>query len=125
MRVTPCKARLFINDELIKLGIFMRLAKFIFVMTTFFWPSLVLACLTNLDCEMGSKCIKEQGGVYGICAGGSQPGNANDQVPVYAPMDMNDTYGNTCSSNLDCGLGSMCLKERLLTDGVCINSSDK
>lgn len=83
-------------------------------------PSLVLACWSNLDCELGSKCIKGQGQMYGICAGGSRPGNSNDQEPVQAPMDMNKTYGNTCSSDFDCGLGSMCLKERGHMDGVCV-----
>jgi hypothetical protein len=84
------------------------------------YPSLVLACWSNLDCELGSKCIKGQGQMYGICAGGSRPGNSNDQEPVHAPMDMNKTYGNTCSSDFDCGLGSMCLKERGHMDGVCV-----
>lgn len=97
----------------------MKLAKFFIVIATFY-PSFVLACWSNLDCELGSKCIKGQGQMYGICAGGSQPGNSNDQAPVYAPMDMNNTYGNTCSSSFDCGLGSMCLKEQGHMDGVCV-----
>lgn len=97
----------------------MKLAKFVVVMAIIF-PGLVLACWSNLDCELGSKCIKARGDIHGICAGGSQPGNSNDQEPVTAPMDMNNTYGNTCSSDFDCGLGSMCLKERGHMDGVCV-----
>ena len=94
----------------------MKAAKLIVAITAF-CPSLVLACWSNLDCELGSKCIKGQGEMYSICAGGSQPGNSNDQEPV---IDMNNTYGNTCSSNFDCGLGYMCLKETGHMDGVCI-----
>jgi hypothetical protein len=97
----------------------MKLAK-VFVLIATISPCLVLACWSNLDCELGSKCLKVRGDMYGICAGGSQPGNSNDREPVTAPMDRNNTYGNTCSSDFDCGLGSTCFKERGHMDGVCV-----
>lgn len=68
------------------------------------------ACQFNTDCQPGSKCDKGSGSIYGVCVGGISPGNSNDRVPVYSPMDLNNTYGNTCSFNTDCGPGSECVK---------------
>ena len=69
------------------------------------------ACTFNTDCEVGSKCLKKSGQIYGVCVGGLSPGNRNDSQPVRAPLDLNGTYGNTCSFNTDCGPGSVCVKE--------------
>jgi hypothetical protein len=69
-----------------------------------------LACSFDTDCYPGSKCVKAAGSIYGVCAGGLLPGNANDRVPVEAPLDPNRTYGNTCSFDVDCGPGSVCVK---------------
>ena len=77
-----------------------------------------MACMFDLDCAVGSKCLKSRGNMYGVCAGGMSPGNSNDQKPVYDPMDLNGTTGDTCSFDLDCGIGSKCLKSGLY--GVCV-----
>jgi len=69
-----------------------------------------LACSFDTDCQPGSKCVKKSGSIYGACVGGLYPGNANDDKPVYAPMDLNKTYGDTCSFDTDCGSGSVCVK---------------
>ncbi len=79
-----------------------------------------MACSSDTDCEVGSKCLKASGSMYGICAGGLSPGNANDREPVHSPFDLNRTYGDTCSFDLDCGLGSRCIKSRGSIDGVCM-----
>jgi hypothetical protein len=78
------------------------------------------ACGFDTDCSPGSKCVKARGEIYGICAGGLFPGNKNDQQPVSAPLDLNRTYGNTCSFDVDCGPGSKCAKSSGAIDGVCI-----
>src|SRR5215469_13544283 len=46
-----------------------------------------LACSFDTDCEVGSRCLKSPGSIYGICAGGLFPGNSNDRQPVYSPLD--------------------------------------
>jgi hypothetical protein len=69
-----------------------------------------LACMFDTDCEVGSRCLKSSGSIYGICAGGLAPGNRHDRTPVYAPLDINRSYGNTRSFDLDCGIGGRCLK---------------
>jgi hypothetical protein len=79
----------------------------------------VLACQFNTDCEPGSRCLKGRG-LYGVCAGGLFPGNAHDRVPVYDPLDPNQTVGNTCSFNTDCGPGSFCFKKPGAIEGVCL-----
>jgi hypothetical protein len=76
------------------------------------------ACQFNTDCSPGSACLKASGSLYGICAGGLSPGNSNDSQPVYAPLDLNGTYGDTCSFNTDCGPGSVCVKSGLY--GTCM-----
>lgn len=81
-----------------------------------------IACSFDTDCSPGSKCMKSQGAIYGVCAGGISPGNKNDRQPVYAPLDTNNTYGNTCSFDTDCGPGSKCAKQSGAIDGVCIKA---
>lgn len=83
-------------------------------------PGLAMACQFNTDCEVGSKCIKSSGSIYGVCMGGMSPGNKNDDKPIYAPLDTNKTYGDTCQFNTDCGPGSKCIKESGHIYGVCI-----
>lgn len=78
------------------------------------------ACQFDIDCGIGSTCVKKAHSLYGICAGGSNPGNSNDRKPVYAPLDPNRTYGNTCSSSADCGTGSRCVKQAHRLKGVCV-----
>ena len=49
-----------------------------------------------------------------------QPGNDYDQQPVEDPLDVNNTVGNTCSFDTDCGPGSQCAKISGQIYGVCI-----
>ena len=85
----------------------------------FFVNSSAVACAFDTDCDPGSKCIKSSGSIYGVCAGGISPGNSNDQEPVYDPLDPNETVGNTCSFDTDCGPGSKCLKSSGSIYGTC------
>lgn len=97
------------------------------------------ACSFDLDCDIGSKCVKRSGSLSGVCVGGMNPGNANDDAPVYDPLDMNQgprgngstgdarrsqdadgTYGDTCSFDLDCGIGRKCVKESGRLYGACM-----
>jgi len=83
-------------------------------------PSLSLACSFDTDCDPGSRCVKARGTIYGVCMGGLSPGNRNDREPVYSPLDLNRSYGNTCSFDVDCGPGSRCVKSSSSIEGVCI-----
>lgn len=90
------------------------------VVTGLLLGTYAFACSFDTDCEVGSKCVKKSGSIYGVCAGGMYPGNSNDREPVYAPLDLNNTYGDTCSFNTDCGPGSQCVKESGRIYGVCM-----
>ena len=79
------------------------------------------ACQFDTDCYPGSKCIKSSGNIYGVCAGGLNPGNSNDQQPVNSPTDPNGTTGNTCSFDTDCGPGSICYKSNGSIYGTCLH----
>lgn len=94
---------------------FIRTLIFLFVLGV----TPTLACSFDTDCAPGSKCVKSSGNIYGICAGGLFPGNSNDSQPVKAPLDLNKTYGNTCSFDTDCGPGSRCSRGSGIY-GVCV-----
>lgn len=70
----------------------------------------VLACSFNTDCSVGSKCVKQSGGIYGVCVGGLNPGNSSDDRPARFFPDINGTYGKTCQFDTQCGPGGNCIK---------------
>ncbi len=96
----------------------MNTLKYLFLVVLVF-PIAVMACAFDSDCSPGSRCQKATGAIYGVCEGGILPGNSNDrQPPVNSPLDINGTYGNTCSFSTDCGQGSVCQKQGGVK-GVC------
>lgn len=82
-------------------------------------PTLSFACGSDFDCSLGSQCIKNGDNFNGVCSGGMNPGNSYDQKPVYNPMELSGHYGNTCSSDFDCGIGHPCVKSGYSFQGVC------
>lgn len=96
--------------------------KYIAMAVLFLAASSALACSFDTDCQVGSRCVKGSGQLYGICAGGMSPGNSNDRQPVRAPLDLNQTYGNTCTFDLDCGIGARCAKGGSAISGVCVKA---
>ena len=98
----------------------MKNLKFIILSISIFLSTGAFACSFDTDCEVGSKCVRSSGAIYGICAGGLFPGNGNDDVPVEDPLDLDGTYGDTCSFDIDCGVSNKCYKESGSIEGVCV-----
>jgi len=92
--------------------------KVLLVLFSMFLISPALACGSAFDCSLGSKCIKQAGNFNGICAGGMKPSNSYDRKPYRDPMDMTGRKGNTCSFDIECGMGGECIKSGL--EGVCM-----
>jgi len=97
---------------------------FLFVLTPIFSQD-AYGCQFNLDCGIGSKCVKPLGSLNGVCMGGLFPGNRYDDKPVYDPLDLNRprTFANTCSFNTDCGIGMQCAKSPGAIQGTCVKRS--
>jgi len=76
--------------------------------------SYAVSCSFDTDCDVGSKCVKN-GGLYGYCMGGMNPGNSYDSEPA---TDLMGGGGYTCSFNTDCDPGYSCAKSGL--QGVCV-----
>jgi hypothetical protein len=88
-------------------------------------PAPSAACSFDTDCKPGSCCLKKPVQIYGVCVGGLFPGNKNDRKPVYDPLDVKRSVGNTCSFDTDCGPGSSCVKEAGQLYGTCLRGSTK
>lgn len=92
--------------------------KLIFAIGLLFGGEL-LACQFNTDCNPGSQCLKSGYGMYGVCVGGTNPGNSNDQKPVYNSFNRDDRVGNTCNFDTQCGYGRRCVKSGYNLQGTC------
>ncbi len=80
-----------------------------------------LACSFDTDCNVGSKCHKASGSLYGVCVDGLYPGNKHDDRPAEFFPDINKTHGDTCSFDTDCGPSSKCLKGSGNIYGTCFS----
>jgi hypothetical protein len=79
--------------------------------------SSALACDFDTDCDPGSKCIRAEDQLEGVCIGGISPGNKNDDQKGY--NDPRESYGNTCQFDTDCDPGYVCVKGSGI-DGTCM-----
>jgi hypothetical protein len=93
----------------------------LFVTAALLGTSSAWGCVVGSDCAIGSRCLKKDGAAYGLCVGGLHPGNENDRRPVEKSFDMDKTFGNTCSYDMDCGLSNRCARRPGKMSGVCVS----
>lgn len=79
-----------------------------------------MGCSFDLDCGIGSHCVKKSGALEGVCIGGSSPGNDYDDDPYQARWNEDESTGQTCGDDFDCGLGAECVKSSGNFEGVCM-----
>ncbi len=83
------------------------------------------ACAVDGHCAPGARCVIDPGQLFGVCVGGSKPGNDNDLGPRRTPR-LSEGYtkrGVTCSGDHQCG-GTLhdpgrCVKSPGQLTGVC------
>ena len=93
----------------------------IFTLSLLFFSANSYACSFDTDYAVGSKCKKSSGQIYGYCANGMNPGNSNDRQPTREVLDISGKRGDTCSFDVDCGVGNKCYKNpRSSLNGVCV-----
>ena len=89
----------------------MRFLILVFVLSlTLGVASEAAACQFDTHCQVGSKCMKPRGSLYGWCVGGLNPGNQNDRKPARDALDITGKKGNTCQFDVNCGPGGKCIK---------------
>lgn len=76
------------------------------------FPFRVMACQSDTDCKVGSKCMKARGNYTGFCVEPLTPVDQNDRKPDRDPLDMTAKKADACSFDLDCEVGEKCVKER-------------
>jgi len=81
------------------------------------------ACLFDTDCvAVGSKCVREENSINGICKGGLGSGESyNEERPDFFP-NLDATNTDTCSFDTDCEVDQRCMKEIGTIYGVCMKS---
>ncbi len=73
-----------------------------------------------MDCEIGNQCVIVTNNDYGVCIGGRSPGNSNDERPIKIKGDLDETFGDVCENNMDCGPRSFCeMRFAVGREGVC------
>lgn len=86
------------------------------------------SCQFDSDCAYGSTCLMKQGRTYGVCVGGHNPGNENDQNAIPQSDNYNNNndpdYGVTCQFNSDCGDNGVCVIQQGETQGACMNNNN-
>jgi len=84
-------------------------------------------CLFDTDCfAVGSKCIKEEASIEGLCKGGLGSGNSdyNEERPEFFP-NLDASSSDTCSFDTDCEVDQRCIKKVGTIYGVCMKSDER
>lgn len=74
------------------------------------------SCSFDVDCAVGSHCVRDLGELEGVCVGGLFPGNRHDLDPPRDPLW--EGYGRACVTTLDCEPGHRCVGEGIY--GTCL-----
>lgn len=104
---------LFIGDNMLRV---IRYFTVLFLLSS---TSVIFACQFDLDCGIGSQCVKTGANLYGYCVGGMNPGNSNDKNPAQK-VEPNQAG---CQFDNQCQIGSKCVKEQGNSYGYCVTEN--
>jgi hypothetical protein len=78
-----------------------------------------LACKSDVDCDIGSKCLLQAGQPEGFCTSTRTPGHADNGGLSHDPTDPTKTNASSCDVDLDCGPMGKCLRSPGKVTGSC------
>jgi hypothetical protein len=93
--------------------------KYLVLIIGLFLGPKALACNFDIDCDIGSKCVKTGYDLKGVCVGNRYtPDPPKDRDP-YKPKWNLDKKGQSCSYDIQCGFSGKCLRTGGSLYGVC------
>jgi hypothetical protein len=78
-----------------------------------------LACKSDVDCDIGSKCLMQSGQTEGSCTTTRKPGHVDNGGLSHDPTDPSKTNASSCDVDLDCGPMGRCLRSPGKVTGMC------
>jgi hypothetical protein len=78
-----------------------------------------IACKSDVDCDVGSKCLLQAGQAQGVCTNTRKSGHADDGGMSRDPTDPSKANVSKCDVDLDCGPMGKCLRSPGKVVGSC------
>ncbi len=84
------------------------------------FPALSFACSSDLECQFGAKCSKQELDQIGICTGGNRHNHDDKKHRQQIILDSHEFASKTCSYDANCDPGFRCDLRPGFHKGMCI-----